>query len=322
MTYEGEPQLGQAIDMSKIHERAGGIALEVAVEATINYVGRIDFGRGNIDASGVTKEEAMRQAGIVLKEGLIPQGDYRGQYGGCMDGRDNYLDETGAPFEPRPKVIGGPVVFGWTVASIGGFSMLRASAEPLKQFDAVAERLVEAGYLPGMHDECGMARGLASVLRSYQEFYAQVASLAGDEAVELAKNKRLVMSVKSGLRETIGLLDAKGKTMTEPAMQSVVRDIGGPKALIRLRTDPKHPNHGHEEELLLRLRLPGFKIDKPLVIKRGVKAFYSNEEYARALVEVLAQTEEERDRGLIIADHLPLAGDATLGNGQHIIEIS
>lgn len=323
MNKELFPQLRDDITMGKIGEHVGGLALETVNGIEVRYVGRVDFGQGNIDATDVSMEEATKQAETVAREGLIQVTDYKDEYGGCMDGRDNDVNELGQGFPPRPKVIGGPSVFGWYVAAIGDFLILSDPDvnTPLKQFKIVNERLKEAGFKLGMHYECGAARGVKPVVNVYNQMFEGISELSGEDAKKLAENDERIEKIRAGIQTVQNELAEAGEKFTEGKMHNIVRTLDGKEALIHLKTDHNHPNHGHEEQMLLRLRTPHTKIDKPTVISKGVKAFYSNEGYASALVEALAQTDEERARGLIIADHLPLAGVATLGRGQHVIEL-
>lgn len=290
----------------------------------VRHNGRIDFGTGNIDATLATQEQYVEKLKFVASEGLILVPDFRQFYGGCMDGRGNVLTIAGNPVPPRPKVIGGPSLFVWYVASIGNFSILDGIDDPLEQFKKVNEALHQAGFKLGMHVECGAARGIVPILESYDQNYDQITSLVGDEAEERIKRNPDIISsgIKHGINVT-GTMAGQSPDFNEQSMHKIVSDLDGEDAIIHLASDPDHENSGHEEEGLVFIRVNNTIVNKDKVVEKyGHKLFYQNAIYAARLIRAISRTDEELVKGSIIGDQLAIAGCATLGKNQHVGEIS
>ena len=289
----------------------------------VRYEGRLDFAAGTIDATDITPEQFIEKLKFIGSEGLILVPDLSQLHGGCMDGRGNALTIAGNPVAPRPKVIGGPSLFTWYLASIGNFSILEGIDDPLEQFKKVNEVLMEADFKLGMHVECGAARGIVPILECYRENYDGITSFVGDEAeAHIAENPDIITSgIKRGI-EITGNSAADSPGFNEQAMHKVVSDLNGMDAIIRLASDPEHENKGHEEEGLAFIRVDNAIVNKDKVVEKyGHKLFYQNAVYAARLIRAIARTDEEIKLGTVIGDQLAIAGCATLGKNQHVGEI-
>lgn len=299
---------------------------ELLKKPVSNYLGRIDFGSGNIDAEDVTVEEFKNQLEVIRVNHLDFISDLRLVHGSCMDGRNDIKTESGNILVgARPKIIGGPSLFAWNVASIGGFSVLNDVDRPIDQFAEVNRLLVEAGVFLGMHRVCGAAMGAAPVTENYTDYFEQIHKHVGAEARALGElnGGKYLTEIREGAGQTNKKIVAAGNSFTEDKMIKVVLDLGGPEAVTHLEVDHEHETHGHEEDGLVFMRVRNAIISKERVNEEtGRMLFYNNSLYARRIVEVLARTKEELIKGIIIADQLPIAGVATLGKGQHVGELT
>lgn len=290
----------------------------------INYLGRVDFGQGNIDASNVTVPEFMGQLDYIGTKGLVRVPDMLQVYGGCMDGRGNMTTLAGNQVPPRPKVIGGPSLFSWYVASLGNFKVLDGESNPTRQFERVNTILHNNGFRLGMHVGCGAAAGVEPILGNYNEQYENITNVIGSEARELIKPDGPVS--ETGIRE--GIFRTRDRVSTtsdfnEENMHRIIRRIDGDDTVIKLDADHSHATHGHDEEGLLYLRVNnGVAFKDKINRETGRQVFYQNMVYASRIIDALALDEAEKSRGLVIAEQLPVAGVATLGKGQHVGEIS
>ncbi len=296
---------------------------EFSVDAiTAQYLGRADFAEGSIESTA-TQQEFMEMLTIV-KNNLLYVANYEDEFTGCMDGRNNAVDELGNPFDPRIKVKGGSSVFAYNVAAYGQFEIVEGIERPLDQFTVVNQRLVDSKLRLGMHYECGAARGAGGVAENYHDNYKNIHSLSGQDAKRsLAEdNHKRESMLRQGALLTAEAITKYGDDFTEENMHSVVRALNGPEAIVHLEVDHDHPNHGHTEQGLALLRVSHAKIDKPAVIAAGADLFYHNVEYAKRIVRALASNPEEIVRGDILADTLAIAGIATLGTRQHVGELT
>ena len=126
----------------------------------ITYNGRVDFGVGAINAEETTQEQFIGQLKYIAGNGLEYVPNYEQLFGNCMDGRGDDKTLGGIDVTPRPKLLGGPSVFGWYVATAGNFSILEGIEDPVEQFTVINKQLHKAGFKLGMHVECGAARGV------------------------------------------------------------------------------------------------------------------------------------------------------------------
>lgn len=289
-----------------------------------NYLGRINFGDGNIDASEMSAEDYMSQVDWIANNALVFTPDIRQLYGGCMDGRSNIITDGGNEVLHRPKVIGGPSLFAWYVASIGNFSVLEGSNNPIEQFTLVNKILKSNGFRLGMHRECGAARGIVPVLEHYANNQSEINSLIGAKAKSYAdyNNGIFLDQISEGVENTYNL-SRSSEDFIEESMLEIVKDIDGPDAVINLAADHEHPTHGHDEKGLIFVRVKNGVVYKDVVNENtGVQSFYQNIRYAKSIIETLVRTPEELGRGLIIAEQLPIAAVSTLGRNQHVSEIT
>jgi hypothetical protein len=296
---------------------------EFKTEIGINYLGRIDFGQGNIDASDVEQQAFTDHIQYIGSEGLVYAADLSELYSGCIDGRPNIQTISGKPVRPRSKVIGGNTLFGWNVAAMGNYSLLAGVDDPLEQFRIVSLRLKEAGFRLGMHLKCGAAGAVEPVAENYLHFYDKIHGLSSQRTRSLLTTGQLVTheEMRVNIEKTQNNLHGV-KNFNEEEMHKVVMELDGRDAIIQLDERQDHENHGHEEIGLLKSFVRNAVIFKDRITEQtGRQVFYQDMVYAQSIVDVLARTPHERARGTVIADHLPLAGVTTLGNNQHVGEI-
>jgi hypothetical protein len=302
-----------------LFQYAGSMTImEMLRERTVDYVGRIHFGEGSIDASHVSEDAAMEAARNAVD--TMQPVDYMAVPGNCMDGRTDKHTEAEEEVEARPKVIGGPAMFTWTVAEIADLSIVRsareAGANALERFGIVAKRLNDAGFKIGGHFECGAIRGAAPVQRVHEGNADKLSLFVRGEAKKLLDGGQTfgIQGIVNGANRLAAELEGFGE-WTEEAVLGVIRDIAGSNALVHLNTDHHHPNHGHEEEKIIRNRVSGTTLTK------YGHAFMHDVDYAKRLIEAVAISATERANALLVGETYPLAGVATLGKDQHVIDI-
>ncbi len=300
--------------------------MEILQKPIANYLGRVEFGIGNIDASDVTKEEFTEQLENIKDNHLEFVSDLRLVHGSCMDGRSDVMTEAGNRVQgTRPKIIGGPSLFAWYAASIGQFEILEGIENPIDQFAAVNQKLVQAGIFLGMHRACGAARGVVPVLENYATNFSKIHQLVGAEAraVSELKDGKYMKEILEGAEQAYKTATTAGDSFSEEEMLKVVLALGDPEAVTHLEVDLEHETHGHQEDGLIFMRIRNAMISKASVNEEtGRMFFYNNSLYARGIIEVLARNQDELAKGVIIADQLPIAGVATLGRQQHIAELT
>ncbi len=91
---------------------------ELIYGSIATYLGRINFGKGNIEATHVKQEDFTKNLQLIAGNYLIYAPDYRQINGVCMDGRNFLMTEAKTKPDPRPKVIGGPSLFTPIVAQL------------------------------------------------------------------------------------------------------------------------------------------------------------------------------------------------------------
>jgi len=315
--------------LSDVNERVVADSLHVInpeynVNLGIKYLGQIDFGKGAIDASETSKSDFMNHLEYVAKDGLYYLPDLDQHYGGCMDGRSNVATLTDKPLRiPRPKVIGGPSLLIWNIAAVGNFSIIEGIDDPLEQFFVLNKALKDAGGKLGMHQVCGAARGVVPVLENYIEEFDSVSGLITAESTGILgpDGSPIRDELQKNAQKTHGIV-SKVSNFTKENMLKVVQQIDGQDAVIKLDVDPTHPTQGHDEIGLLFAKVHNAVVYKDKINREtGKQMFYQNTVYAASLIQKIAQTKEEYNKGLIIADQMAVTGTATLGKNQHIGEI-
>jgi hypothetical protein len=288
-------------------------------DVTIRYIGRVEWGKGSIDASHVSKEDFTKHLEIVAQNCVIFVPDLRQRFGGCMDGRGNSETKAGTPVEPRPKVPGGPSMFAWYVASVGNFGIIRRTNDPLEQFYHVNKRLKEKGFHLGMHEECGMARGSKNVTENYIEEQDSITSLiTARPRLYIEKNPNIQLEIRSGAESTYRNL-SRVTNFTEENMHMIVQELDGEESIVKLQVDHDHENHGHEEDGLIFVDVENGIVGKDMAIEQtGRMTFLHSQNYARQIVAALAESPDEIKLGVIIADQAALAAVTTLGKRQHV----
>jgi hypothetical protein len=200
-------------------------------------------------------------------------------YSACTDGRLPVRLLSGDTVPVREQMVGADMVSAFYVAESLGDRFYHDPAAPVAdRVHEVAEFLKENGVMPSSHVGCGAAAGFVTVTENAAMFAADAAFTARQQALlpdgiydetlharMLAENtKRLARNAYEGLSADVFL--------------QAVEAVSGKQAIAELKDDGRGV-HGHVEEAIIRVRVPGYAVNEARVaeVTNGREVFGVND---------------------------------------------
>jgi len=239
-------------------------------------------------------------------------------YSSCTDGRYPVALKNGDKVPVREQVVGADMVSAFYVAeSLGSRFYKDAQAPVAARVLDVAQFLHENGLLPSSHIACGAAGGFVAITENvtrYSKYPVYIERLQTllpegtfDEAIHTGMldeaTARLAAHVYDGLTIDV-FLDA-------------VEKVSGVRAIAELRDDGQGV-HGHLEEAIVRVRVPGKAIDEAGVAEEvaGRQVFGVNDNRMERLARLFARGNDEDYRIAAMAlEDFASSGHGTLAKG-------
>ncbi len=252
----------------------------------------LTWGEGTIrplDAHASAEDQGMLLAAVL--ESIEPVTEEEMPYSACTDGRIPVRLMSGEVIPVREQVVGADLVSAFYVAEVLGASFYKDPAADVRvRLAEVADFLKENGLMPSSHVACGAAGGFVGVMQNIVRFSADKRFMArlrdllpADvydeqlyEAVVQASAQQLNMDAYAGLDAQV-FLGAALNASSEHAVAELKDDGRG--------------IHGHVEELIIRVRIPGYGINEAKVaeLTKGREVFGVNDNRIEKLARLFGR---------------------------------
>jgi hypothetical protein len=226
----------------------------------------LGWGRGSIQPQAAYSTTDDQQALITaVLQSIEPVSDTELAYSACTDGRLPVKLMNGEIIPVREQMVGADMVSTFFVAETLGASFYKDPAAPAAERVAdVAAFLHENGLLPSSHVACGAAAGFEAIARNIlefvhdQRFIARLQSLVPADVYDEALHNQMITASRKRLDQ--GAYEGlSAQTFLDAAEQ-----VSGQRAIAELRDDNRGV-HGHVEEAIIRVRIPGYAINEAKV---------------------------------------------------------
>ena len=226
----------------------------------------LDWGEGSILPQSSFSTKADQQALVeAVLQSIQPVTDDEVSYSLCTDGRIPVCLATGEPVPVREQMVGADMASAFYVAETLGQSFYKDPGAPVAdRVRGVAEFLRDNGFSPSSHIGCGAAAGFVTIT---------------ENAVRFAANPAFIARVQSLLPEGVydqklhdEMMQANADRLTQnrydglsaQTFLDVVEAVCGKRGIAELKDDGRGV-HGHVEEQIMRVRIPGQAINEAKV---------------------------------------------------------
>jgi hypothetical protein len=218
----------------------------------------LSWGQGAIQPADDTSADELMP---VVLGAITDVNDAQDAYSLCTDGRLPVRLQSGEAVPVREQMVGADMVSAFYIAESLGNRFYKDPAAPVaERVREVAEFLKANGIMPSTHIGCGAAAGFTAITENAIAFNADQRFAARQQAIlpegvydaslhdaMLADNRRRLDS---------GAYDG----LSADTFVEAVAAVSGPEAIAELKDDGRGV-HGHVEEAIVRLRLPGKAIN-------------------------------------------------------------
>lgn len=222
----------------------------------------LSWGEGTIQPSVAHKTPAAEaQLVTAFLESIEPVAESEDAYTSCTDGRLPLGLANGDKMPVREQLVGADIVSGFHVAECLGAKFYRSPTVQVSERVAdVAAFLHENGWLPSSHMGCGAADGFVGIVQNIIRFsqnfgyIERLKALLPEGVFDRELHDRMLEDMQRRLQAGVyqGL---DGHTFLEAAEKT-----SGQRAIAELRDDGRGV-HGHVEEAVVRLYVPGQAIN-------------------------------------------------------------
>lgn len=221
------------------------------------------WGQGSIQPqSTFLSDNAQDDLIKAVLDSLEPVSEKESTYSSCTDGRCpvRLLNDEMVPV--REQMVGADMVSAFYVAESLGERFYRDASAPVEErVREVANFLQENGIMPSTHIGCGAAAGFTAIIKN---------------AVEFSKNPAFVARLQSLLPNGVydenlhaKMLQDNEARLARNAYEGLAADtfvaaveaVSGRRAIAELKDDDRGV-HGHVEEAIMRVRVPGYAINE------------------------------------------------------------
>jgi len=217
------------------------------------------------------------------------------QYSACTDGRLPVRLLSGDAVPVREQMVGADMVSAFYVAESLGARFYKDAAAPVaERVREVAEFLQHNDIMPSTHVGCGAAAGFVAITQNAITFneddqfaarqHALLPTGAYDqhlhEQMLAANQQRLDSNVYDGLSAEVFI--------------QAVEAVSGTKAIAELKDDGRGV-HGHVEEAIIRITIPGYAVDgaQLATLTGGREVFSVNDARIERMARLFGRGEDE-----------------------------
>jgi len=274
----------------------------------------LSWGQGAIQPQAAYTSPDDQQALLqAVLQSLEPVAEAELPYSACTDGRLPVKLMNGEIIPVREQMVGADIVSAFFVAEVLGAGFYKDASAPVTERVAdVAAFLHENGLLPSSHVACGAAGGFEPIVRNILafagdgRFTARLQALLPDGTYSPALQSELAAALQA-------LLDAQAYAgLSAQIFLDAVESVSGQRAIAELHDDGRGV-HGHVEEAIVRVRVPGYAINEAKVaeLTGGREVFGVNDNRIEKLARIFGRGNDSDYRKAYLA--LELFADAGHG---------
>jgi hypothetical protein len=223
----------------------------------------LDWGEGSIlPQSSFNDEHAQRALVEAVLNSIQPVTDNEVSFSSCTDGRIPVCLANGETVPVREQMVGADMVSAFYVAETLGQSFYKNPDAPVAdRVREVAEFLRDNGLSPSTHIGCGAAAGFVAITQNAVRFAANPAFIARVQSLlpEGVYDQELHDEMIQGNAQR--LADNRYNGLTAQTFLDVVDNVCGKRGIAELKDDGRGV-HGHVEEQIMRVRVPGQAINE------------------------------------------------------------
>lgn len=276
----------------------------------------LSWGEGAIVPQAAYTDTSDQKALITaVLQSIEPVSGDEAAYSSCTDGRIPVKLLSGEAIPVREQMVGADMVSAFFVAEVLGSNFYKDPKAPVaERVQEVAAFLRENDLLPSSHIGCGAAAGFVAIagnilrFASNQQFVSRVKSLLPEGIFSEELLEELTADISARLEA--GVYEG----LTADAFLETVTDVSGDRAVAELQDDGRGI-HGHVEEFIIRVRMPGHAINEAKVaqLTEGREVFGVNDTRLEKLARLFGRGNDIDFRKAYIAlESFADAGHATL----------
>lgn len=258
-------------------------------------------------------ERALLEA---VLQSIEPVGDTELAYSACTDGRlpVRLMDDEMVPV--REQLVGADEVSAFYVAETLGLSFYQDPDAPVQErVQAATAFLRENGLLPSSHVACGAGAGFVAVMQNIPRFAQIPAYLARQQALVPALVYDQTLHDRMMAERQIRLADSSlYQGLNHQMFLDAVTATSGTRAVAELKDDGRGV-HGHVEEAIIRLRIPGYALNVARLaeLTGGRQVFSVNDNRIERLARLFGRgNDDDYRRAYMALEDFADAGHATL----------
>jgi hypothetical protein len=236
-------------------------------------------------------------------------------YSLCTDGRLPIKLLNGEKIPVREQMVGADMVSAFYAAEALGASFYK---DPQAAVDVrvgeVAAFLQENGLLPSSHIACGAGAGFAAIAKNTAEFSKDDRYDTRLQALIPAElyDEQLLEQIRSEFQTR--LTDGAYEGLSAQTFLDAVEKVSGQRAIAELNDDGRGI-HGHVEEAIIRVRVPGYAINEARVSEQtgGREVFGVNDNRIEKLARLLSRGDQaDYQKAYLALEDFADAGHGTL----------
>jgi hypothetical protein len=278
----------------------------------------LSWGVGNITPQAAYMgHDAQHRLIEAVLQSIEPVAEAELRYSACTDGRLPIQLRSGETIPVREQMVGADMVSAFYVAETLGASFYADATAPVAdRVAAVADFLHQNDLLPSSHVACGAAGGFVAITENIVKF-------ARDERFRTRQQALLPAGIYDAdlhdhmLDDIQVRLETKAyEGLTADTFLEAVEKISGQRAIAELQDDGRGV-HGHVEEDIVRVHLPGHAINEAKVAEMtgGREVFGVNDNRIDRLARLFARGNDTDYRKAYMAlEDFTDAGHGTLAN--------
>lgn len=251
----------------------------------------------------------------AVLEVIEPVAESELPYSSCTDGRLPIKLASGENIPVREQMVGADIVSAFYIAEALGSRFYKNPDAPVADRVAdVAAFLHENGLLPSSHIACGAAGGFVTIAKNIVRFgrnpayIERLKSLVPEGGFDAELHGQMLAASEARLEENAY------EGLSAQTFIDAVLGVSDERAIAELADDGRGV-HGHVEEAIMRLRLPGRAINtaKLAAATGGREVFGVNDNRMDKLVRLFARGDDRDYRvAAMAAEDFASSGHGTL----------
>jgi len=244
--------------------------------------------------------------------------DSQALFSACTDGRVPVRLLDGNTVPVREQMVGADTVSAFYVAEALGVRFYQDPEAPVaERVREVAQFLQSNGIMPSSHVGCGAAAGFAAITENAITFSkdaryeSRLQALLPASIYDAALHTEMVRANQDRLQR--GLYDG----LTADVFLEAVESVSGKQAIAELKDDGRGV-HGHVEEAIVRIRIPGKAINEAKVaeLTGGREVFGVSDSRIEHIARLFGRgTDEDYRIAYMALEDFASCGHGTLAHG-------